>query len=178
MVRGLNLDRRAAGSSKGAADEKKLGKPWIAAVDSFAIGGGAQLLLVCDRVIAAADSYFSLPAAQEGIVPGLANLRLTRLLGSRKARQVILYGRRISAQEPDSSLLADEVVDPTEMEKTIESSVQQLSKPAVAANRHMLNLAEEPVGTFREYVAEFALVQAQRLYSPDVLAKVGKFSRG
>jgi thioesterase DpgC len=178
MVRGIRRDRKAAESSNGKSVEEKYEKPWIAAVDSFAIGGGTQLLLVCDRVIAAADSYFSLPAAQEGIVPGLANLRLTRLLGSRKTRQVILFGRRISAQEPDARLLVDEVVDSAEMERAIDNSVQQLKSPAVGINRHMLNLAEEPLETFLEYVAEFALVQAERLYSPDVLAKIGKFSRG
>ncbi|MFD0891772.1 enoyl-CoA hydratase/isomerase family protein, partial [Streptosporangium algeriense] len=58
-------------------------KPWVAAVDAFAIGGGLQLLLVFDRVVAADDAFFSLPAAQEGIVPGVANLRLTRLVGGR-----------------------------------------------------------------------------------------------
>src|SRR5690606_22192242 len=64
-------------------DRRTKDKPWIAAVDSFAIGGGAQLLLVFDKVIASEDSYFSLPAAQEGIVPGLANLRLAKLTGGR-----------------------------------------------------------------------------------------------
>jgi (3,5-dihydroxyphenyl)acetyl-CoA 1,2-dioxygenase len=72
-------------------------KPWVAAVDGFAIGGGMQLLLVFDHVIAAADAYFSLPAAQEGIVPGAANFRLSRSAGSRLSRQIILEGRRIWA---------------------------------------------------------------------------------
>jgi (3,5-dihydroxyphenyl)acetyl-CoA 1,2-dioxygenase len=149
-----------------------LEKPWVAAVDSFAIGGGAQLLLVFDRVIAAGDSYFSLPAAQEGIVPGFANLRLNRHLGSRKARQMILFGDKIRANDPDASLVFDEVVDSVDLDAAIARSVEQLSSPAVIANRHMLNLLEEPLEEFRQYAAEFALVQAERLYSPDVLAKI------
>lgn len=153
-----------------------LEKPWIAAVDSFAIGGGAQLLLVFDLVIAASDSYFSLPAAQEGIVPGFANLRLSRFLGSRKARQLILCGRKIWAHEPDAHLLFDEVIDPTEIDTAVERNVQQLSSPAVVANRHMLNLAEEPLELFLHYASEFALIQAERLYSQDVLGKVRQFS--
>jgi (3,5-dihydroxyphenyl)acetyl-CoA 1,2-dioxygenase len=44
-------------------------KPWLAVVDGFAIGGGMQLLLVFDQVLAASDAYFSLPAADEGIIP-------------------------------------------------------------------------------------------------------------
>lgn len=154
---------------------RTLEKPWIAAVDGFAIGGGAQLLLVFDRVIAAADSYFSLPAAQEGIIPGVANLRLTRFLGSRKARQVILCGRKIWAHEPDAGLLFDEVVEPMEMDTAVERNVLQLSSPAVVPNRHMMNLAEEPLELFLQYASEFAMLQAERLYGQDVLDKISRF---
>jgi (3,5-dihydroxyphenyl)acetyl-CoA 1,2-dioxygenase len=154
---------------------RRLEKPWIAAVEGFAIGGGAQLLLVFDRVIAAADSYFSLPAAQEGIIPGVANLRLTRFLGSRKARQIILCGRKISAHEPDASLIFDEVVEPTEMDAAVERNIFQLSSPAVIPNRHMINLAEEPLDLFLQYASEFAMLQAERLYGQDVLDKVSRF---
>ena len=45
-------------------------KPWIAAVDGFAIGGGCQHLLVMDYVLAASDAYMTLPARKEGIIPG------------------------------------------------------------------------------------------------------------
>jgi len=51
-----------------------------------------------------------------------------------------------------------------------------LDDPAVAANRRMLVAAEEPLDSFREYASEFALVQALRLYSEDVLTKVGRFT--
>jgi (3,5-dihydroxyphenyl)acetyl-CoA 1,2-dioxygenase len=172
IVRGLLLDNETSGFCNGRATMRTLEKPWIAGVDSFAIGGGAQLLLVFDRVIAAADSYFSLPAAQEGIVPGFSNLRLSRFLGSRKARQVILCGRKIGAHEPDALLLFDEVVNSSELDAAIERNVQQLGLPAVTANRHMLNLAEEPLEMFLQYAAEFALIQAERLYSQDVLDNV------
>lgn len=151
-----------------------LAKPWLAAVDSFAIGGGAQLLLVFDHVIAAADAYFSLPAAQEGIVPGAANLRLPRQTGPRLARQVILGGRKIWAAEPEAATVFDTVADPREMDQAIAAEADRLTSPAVVANRRMLNLAEEPPDTFRAYLAEFAIEQALRLNSADVLAKVGK----
>ncbi|HET8660210.1 MAG TPA: (3,5-dihydroxyphenyl)acetyl-CoA 1,2-dioxygenase DpgC [Micromonosporaceae bacterium] len=151
-------------------------KPWIAVVDSFAIGGGAQLLLVVDHVIAAADAYLSLPAAQEGIVPGAANLRLTRCAGPRLSRQLILAGRRISASEPDAGFLVDEVRKPDELDHAIEQSIARLQEPAVVTNRRMLNLAEEPPDEFRRYMSEFALQQALRLYSHDVIGKAGRFS--
>lgn len=151
-------------------------KPWAAAVDGFAIGGGCQLLLVMDRVVAAADSYVSLPAAQEGIVPGLANLRLTRAVGARMARQILLGGRRVHAAEPDAAGLLDEVVEPERMDAAAAAALERLAAPAVAPNRRMLNLAEEPVEHFRGYLSAFALLQAMRIYSQDVLNKVGRFA--
>jgi thioesterase DpgC len=152
------------------------GKPWIGVVDGFAIGGGMQLLLVLDQVIAASDSYLSLPAAQEGIVPGLGNLRLTRHTGPRIARQIILQGRRIRAAEPDARLLVDEVAEPDAMDDAVERAAALLRGPAVEANRRMINLADEPLDAFREYVAEFALQQALRLYGADVIARTGRFT--
>jgi len=165
--------------SPGASPDQAVQKPWVAAVDSFAIGGGMQLLLVFDRVIAADDTYFSLPAAQEGIVPGVANLRLTRQTGSRLARQIILAGRKISAAEPAAELLCDEVVPAEEMDGAIGRAVAQLAGAAVIANRRMLNLAEEPLEAFRRYLAEFSYTQAVRLYSDDVIARLDQiWSRG
>ncbi|KUN95725.1 enoyl-CoA hydratase [Streptomyces caeruleatus] len=151
-------------------------KPWVAVVDSFAIGGGAQLLLAFDHVIAASDAYVSLPAAQEGIIPGAANYRLSRSAGPRLTRQVVLEGRRIWASEPAARLVVDEVHDHADLDLAVERSVERLRGSAVLANRRMLNLAEEPPDEFRRYMAEFALQQALRLYSADVLDKVGRFS--
>ncbi|MEU0429682.1 (3,5-dihydroxyphenyl)acetyl-CoA 1,2-dioxygenase DpgC [Streptomyces canus] len=151
-------------------------KPWIAVVDTFAIGGGAQLLLVFDHVLAASDAYVSLPAAKEGIIPGAAALRLVRAVGTRLSGQVILEGRRIRATEPDARLLVDEVHETEDLDHAVERSLERFRAPAVVANRRMLRLAEESVDDFRHYMAEFALQQALRLYSADVLDKVGRFS--
>jgi thioesterase DpgC len=160
----------------GSWHSRTVDKPWVGVVDSFAIGGGAQLLLVLDHVLAASDAYVSLPAAHEGIVPGVANLRLGRHTGPRISRQIILQGRRIWATEPDARLLLDEVVEPGELDAAIDRSVERLRAPAVIANRRMLNLAEEPPEEFRRYLAEFALQQALRLYSADVINKAGRFA--
>jgi thioesterase DpgC len=157
--------------------ERLTSKAWIGAVDAFAIGGGMQLLLVLDRVIAEEGAFISLPAAEEGIVPGLGNLRLGRLTGARTARQVILGGRRIPVDSPQGRLVCDEVVPATQLPARIDQAVQDLSAPAVAANRLMLALGEEPVDAFRAYLADFAEVQAVRAYSPDVLAKVESRAR-
>ncbi|WP_432076722.1 (3,5-dihydroxyphenyl)acetyl-CoA 1,2-dioxygenase DpgC [Streptomyces wuyuanensis] len=163
---------------EGASDWRRptVDKPWVAVVDGFAIGGGAQLLFLFDHVIAAADAFVSLPAAQEGIIPGVANFRLTRSVGPRLARQVILEGRRVHASEPAARLLVDEVHEPGALDAAVTASAERLRGTAVLANRRMLNFAEEPVDGFRAYMAEFALQQALRLYDADVLDKVSRFS--
>jgi thioesterase DpgC len=65
------------------------------AVETFAIGGGCQILLATDFNIAARDAYMTLPARKEGIIPAMANLRMARFVGDRIARQAIMYERRI-----------------------------------------------------------------------------------
>ena len=75
-------------------------KLWIAAVDTFAIGGHCQSILCMDYVLAASDAYLTLPARKEGIIPGFSNLRLPRFTGDRIARQAILYERGWSATAP------------------------------------------------------------------------------
>jgi thioesterase DpgC len=70
-------------------------KLWIAAVEEFAIGGHCQILLVMDYVLAAQGAYMTLPARKEGIIPGMANMRLPRFVGDRLTRQAIMYEKRI-----------------------------------------------------------------------------------
>ena len=91
-------------------------KPWIAAVDAFAIGGGCQHLLVMDYVLAANDAYMTLPARKEGIIPGASNMRLPRFVGDRVARQAIMYGRRLDCDSPEGRMICDEVVPPERMD--------------------------------------------------------------
>ncbi|MEU6221988.1 (3,5-dihydroxyphenyl)acetyl-CoA 1,2-dioxygenase DpgC [Streptomyces sp. NPDC047022] len=170
ILRGVLVEERAAWRGR------TVEKPWVAAVDAFAIGGGAQLLLVFDHVLAASDSFFSLPAAEEGIIPGASNFRLSRAAGNRLARQVILEGRRVWATEPEARLLVDEVHESAALDDAIERSVERLRGAAVLANRRMLNLSAESMVEFRYYMAEFAFQQALRLYSSDVIDKVGRFS--
>jgi thioesterase DpgC len=153
-----------------------LDMPWVAAVDAFAIGGGMQLLLAVDHVLAASDAYLSLPAAQEGIVPGAADFRLGLLTGPRLARQIILGGRRVRATDPEARTLVDQVVDPAELDEAVEGALELLRVPAVAANRRMVNLAVEPTEGFRAYMAEFAVQQALRVHAADVLGKAGRFA--
>ena len=153
----------------------RLEKPWVAAVDSFAIGGGMQLLLVVDWIVAASDVRFSLPAAQEGFLPGLANLRLSRSVGARLARRLILGGATIRAADPEARLICDQIVAPEEMDVTVDAAAHALSSNAALVNRVFLNRTDERSDEVRKYLAEFAVVQAQRMHSTDVIVKVNDF---
>lgn len=157
---------------RGLSGPRTTEKPWIAAVDTFAIGGGAQLTLVFDHVIADSDAYYTLPALQEGIIPGAANLRLGRFLGPRASRQMIFANRRVRATDAAGAVLTDEVVPPAELDRAIENAAARLSNPAVVANRRMLRIAEEPLDAFRTYMADYAREQSCRLYSEDLIANL------
>lgn len=138
-------------------------KPWIAAVDSFAIGGGCQHLLVMDYVIAEAGAYLTLPARKEGIIPGMANLRLPRFVGDRVARQAIMYGRRIECDSPVGRLICDEIASADRMDAALAEAVAGLTSSGVVSavgNRRQFRIGQEPLDVFRRYLALYAREQA------------------
>ena len=144
-------------------------KLWIAAAETYAIGGACQLLHVVDHVIAERGCRLYLPARKEGIIPGASNLRLPRAVGDRIARQAILSGREFEAGTPDGDLLCDEVVGPGEMDAAIAGRVEALTSSGLvnaAANRRALRLGQEPVDVFRRYMALYAREQAFCHFSP------------
>lgn len=150
-------------------------KPWVAAVERFAIGGHCQLLLTMDHVIAAEDAYMTLPARKEGIVPGAANLRLPRFVGPRIARQAILGERRLDCASAEGRLICDQIVPATEMDSAIERSVDRLTNAGVvsaASNRRAFRAGEEPLDAFRRYMAVYAREQAQCHFSPALIANL------
>lgn len=149
-------------------------KPWIGVVDAFAIGGGMQLLLLLDHVIAEKGAYFRLPALIEGIIPGSANLRLSRFAGARAARRVIYWGESITADEPDGQVFCDRVVDSEDIDAAVEATVEHLANPAVVSNRRVLLNSEEPLDRFRIYMAAYASEQARLMHSPAMVANLKK----
>jgi thioesterase DpgC len=154
---------------------KTLEKPWIAAVEGFAIGGHCQYLLVMDYVLAAKDAYLTLPARKEGIIPGAANLRLPRFVGDRIARQAVMAERRIECDSPEGRLICDEVVAQTEMDAAIERVVEKLTGSGVvsaSSNRRAFRVAQEPLDLFRTYFSVYALEQAYCHFSPALIANL------
>ncbi len=153
-------------------------KPWIGAVDGFAIGGHCQILLTMDYVLAAADAYMTLPARKEGIIPGVSNMRLIRFVGDRIARQLIQYERRLDCDTPAGRLICDETVPSAEMDTAIDRVVESLTNSgAVGAigNRRAFRVAEEPLDLFRRYMAVYAREQAFCHFSPALIANLERY---
>jgi thioesterase DpgC len=147
-------------------------KPWVAPVESFAIGGGCQLLCVMDRVLAEPGSYFNLPASKEGFIPGAANLRLPRLVGIKLAREGIFFERVFHADTPEGRMICDEVVPPEKMDQAIEENALQLVRAGITSavsNRKALRVAQEPLPIYRRYMATYTRQQAFCLYDPKLI---------
>ena len=147
-------------------------KPWVAAVEAFAIGGGCQLLCVMDRVLAEPGSYFNLPASKEGFIPGAAPLRLPRLVGIKLARDGIFFERVFHAETPEGRMICDQVVPAGEMDAAIEQNAHQLVRAgttSAAANRKALRVAQEPLPVYRRYLATYARQQSLCVYDPQLI---------
>ncbi len=158
LYRGLALEPYQPGEP-----ETTLEKPWMAVVEAFAIGGGCQLLLVVDYVIAEAGAYFNLPARKEGIIPGAANLRLPRFLGEGRARDAIMFDRRFSVESPEAKALINDVHPPEELDAAVESAVQNAvgsGMVSASGNRKAIRVQAEPFDIFRRYMATYAREQA------------------
>jgi thioesterase DpgC len=150
-------------------------KPWIGVVEGFAIGGGCQLLLALDYVLAAADAYMTLPARKEGIIPGAANLRLWRFTGDRIARQAILYGRRLDCDTPEGRLICDEIAPPAAIEAALDVVIDGFTSSGVvsaAGNRRAIRVGQEPLDAFRRYMAVYCREQAHCHFSPALIANL------
>ncbi len=150
-------------------------KPWIAALEGFAIGGHCQILLTMDYVLAASDAFMTLPARKEGIIPGAANLRMPRFTGDRIARQAIQYERKLDCDSAEGRLMCDEIAAPADMDRALDTVIERLtSSGAVSAtsNRRALRIGEEPLDLFRQYFSAYARDQAYCHFSPALIANL------
>ncbi len=171
IYRGLALRDVSPEETRGRTIEK----PWIATVDTFAIGGHCQYLLVMDHIIAARDAYMTLPARKEGIIPGAANMRLPRFVGDRIARQAILLERRLDCDSPEGRLICDQVVAPDAIDATLGQAIADFTGSgavSAAGNRRALRVVQEPLDSFRRYFAAYAREQAYCHLSPALIANL------
>ncbi|KHS42667.1 enoyl-CoA hydratase-related protein [Novosphingobium subterraneum] len=122
-------------------------KPWIAAVNGFALGGGCELAMMADFIIASDNARFGQPEIKLGVAPGMGgSQRLTRAVGKAKAMDMCLTGRMMDAAEAERSGLVTRVVPLADLLadalKTAET-IAAMPPMAAVANKEMVNAAFE-----------------------------------
>jgi enoyl-CoA hydratase len=122
-------------------------KPWIAAVNGFALGGGCELAMMADFILASDQAKFGQPEIKLGVAPGMGgSQRLTRAVGKSKAMEMCLTGRMMGAEEAESAGLVARVVPHDElMTEAMKTATTIAGMPPMAAivNKEMVNAAFE-----------------------------------
>jgi enoyl-CoA hydratase len=127
---------------------ENLGKPVIAAVNGFALGGGCETAMACTIRIAVDTAKFGQPEVALGLIPGGGGTqRLPRLVGKGRALQLILSGEMISAQEAYRIALVNEVVPSVDLIMRAETILQKIASNAPIAVRFALEAANKGVET-------------------------------
>jgi enoyl-CoA hydratase len=141
-----------------------IGLPLIAAVRGFALGGGCELAMACDMIVAAEDATFGQPEIRLGVMPGAGGTqRLTRAIGKARAMELILTGRPMTAREAEAGGLVTSVVPtPATLDAALELAARIATMPPLAvraAKAAVLDSAEVSLGEglARERAAFFGL---------------------
>ncbi len=122
-------------------------KPIVAAVAGFALGGGCELAMMCDIIIAADNAKFGQPEIKIGVIPGIGGTqRLTRAIGKSKAMEMVLTGRMMDATEAERANLVSRVVPLASlMDEAIKlaETLASMSRPSVLLAKEAINAAFE-----------------------------------
>ncbi len=146
-------------------------KPIVAAVAGFALGGGCELAMMCDIILAADNAKFGQPEINLGTIPGAGGTqRLTRAVGKAKAMELVLTGRMMDAAEAERSGLVARVVPAASLlQEALElgEAIAAKSQPIVAIAKDMVNAAHETTlaegikAERRSFYATFATADRQ-----------------
>lgn len=132
-VKAVNLARKGQRLTR---DMEQLGKPIIAAVNGFALGGGCELAMACTIRLASNNTLFGQPEVNLGVIPGYGGTqRLTRLVGKGRAMELILTGRNVSAEEAMAMGLVSQVVEPEALMDAARKTAGTLMKKGPIALR-------------------------------------------
>ncbi len=122
-------------------------KPVIAAVNGFALGGGCELAMMCDMIIASDKAKFGQPEIKLGVTPGMGgSIRLTKAVGKAKAMDLVLTGRMIGGEEADRIGLVSRLVPHDDLMDVTMKAAEEIagfSIPSVMASKEMVSRALE-----------------------------------
>jgi enoyl-CoA hydratase/carnithine racemase len=135
--------------------------PMIAAVSGYALGGGCELALACDMIVASESAEFGQPEILLGIIPGGGGTqRLARVMGKQQAMELVLTGRRIGAEEAQRLGIVNQVAGTGEwFERALELAQVVAKRPPIAAR-----LAKQAVLAAEETAMTAGLDHERRLY--------------
>jgi enoyl-CoA hydratase len=136
-------------------------KPVIAAVSGYALGGGCELAMMCDFIIASETAKFGQPEITLGVIPGMGgSQRLTRAVGKAKAMDLILTGRMMDAAEAERSGLVSRVVAPEKMMEEALAAAEKIASFSLPA----VMMAKEAVSRSLELTLAEGLRFERRLF--------------
>lgn len=148
----------------------------IAAIHGYCLGGGLQVAIACDLLLASDNAVLSIPAVKEGVVADLGPMRLARQIGAAPARRLCLLGRRFSAQEGQALGLITEVVPPDQLERRAEELARELLAIPFTALRHTKRQIARAFDASRDTLfAEMVAAQDDCLRSPDHAAVMAEY---
>lgn len=140
--------------------------PVVAALNGAALGGGLELALACDVVLARRGAALGQPEIRLGVFPPAAAALLPRLVGRQRALDLVLTGRTMDASEARDAGLVQKLLDEERFEDEVEAYVAQMA----GLSRPVLRLAKRAVTGWTHRPAGEAIREAERLYLDDLMA--------
>jgi enoyl-CoA hydratase/carnithine racemase len=138
----------------------------VAAVEGECTGGGFQLVLLCDARIAERKAIFQLNEVKLGFLPGMATFRLAKYIGLGRAKNIILTGRRLKAQEAFDWGILDRVCEKTEFESSLQEKIDSLlpfHPVALEMCRRLVN--ESYAADYENFLGHFLAAQHRAINS-------------
>ncbi len=147
-------------------DMERMKKFTVAAVQGQCIGGGLQLVLLCDARIAEARAVFRLDEVEKGFLPGMATFRLAKYIGLGRAKSLILTGRSIRAAEALDWGILDQVCNQAEFEDTLQRTIQSLLPfHPVALEMARRLISESYAASYDDFLGHYLAAQYRCIHS-------------